>query len=128
MPLSIFAFVYAVISLFLFKGGAFQSDNIETFIAPVCTLIGCVILIFVWRVIAGFLLGGRGELAKLHSVYFIVCWFGALLAIHSLLTLLFFSKNDSSDLLTTIAIANSLSIPALIPFIHVFLERKYAKK
>jgi hypothetical protein len=122
VPVSLLTLFYALFLIPLYRSGL-ASEPWEAQAVPVFTLLGLVLQLCGWRVIAAFLVDGRDGLRRISKRYIYAIILGAALVALSglvvLLMLLEFELPDSFGLLS----ANYLALPALIPFTHIMLER-----
>ena len=123
-PVSLVTGWYATVLASLYQGGL-ANEPWSAQVVPAFAFAGLVLQGCAWWVVSVFVFRGRAGLASLHGVFVIAIHAGAALSVIGGLSLLMSFVDGESSLLANLAI-NAFGLPALVPFIHVALERRHA--
>jgi hypothetical protein len=124
VPLSMITGLYAFFLVPMYFSGGFGKEPLEAHAVPVFTLLGVVLQFCGWRVIAAFLIDGRQGIRTLPAIYIYAIVFGGfLVAISGVVVLILLAGVELPDSFGLLS-ANYLAVPALVPLIHVMIERR----
>jgi hypothetical protein len=123
VPVSMLTGLYALFLIPMYASGGLGREPFEAHAVPLFTVLGVVLQLCGWRVIAAFLIDGRQGIRTVPAIYIYAIVFGGLIVAASGLVVLTLLAGvelpDSFGLLS----ANYLAVPALVPLIHVMIER-----
>jgi hypothetical protein len=124
VPVSMLTLFYASFLVSMYRDAGLAKEPWLAHVAPAFTFLGVALQLCGWRLIAAFLIDGRPGIRRVARFYIGAASFGAaLVAVSGLVVLLLMvfelELPDSLGLLSV----NYVALPALIPFVHVMLER-----
>lgn len=129
LPVTLMAGFYCAYCVLWYVTGVLWSAPIYAHAAPFFTFLGLYILFCGWKVSLIFLDHGRAGIASINKKLMATVWIGAILTTIGLLILLLLILGIKLPTNLTIFYVNALAFPALLPFIHIIIERmKYADK
>lgn len=123
-PLTMLTASYSALLLALYWKG-FGSEPLEAHVAPIFTLLGLLIQFCGWWGILRFLYFGRSGLARLNKFCVGAMYLGAALAAVGGLAMVLMTVIEGTTLLGLLSV-NTFGLPALVPFIHLEIERRRA--
>lgn len=123
-PLTMLTGLYSALLLSHFWHG-FGNEPIEQQIPSLFVFLGLLIQTCGWWGILRFLFLGRAGIARLNKFCVGAMYLGAVLAVVSGLTLVLTTVIEGSTLLGLLQV-NLFGLPALVPFIHLEIERRRA--
>jgi hypothetical protein len=122
LPLSVLTGIYALFLVQMYKSGGLTQEPWQAHAASGFTFLGLALQICAWRVIAAFLHHGRDGIRRVAKLYLYAITAGAaLVTISGGVVVLLVLGIELPEL--AILSPNYLAIPALLPFLHVMLER-----
>lgn len=123
VPVSLLTGLYALFLIPMYASGGLLNEPLEAHAVPVLTVVGLILQLCGWRIIAAFLIDGRHGIRTVATIYVHASVLGAIIVAASGLVVLFmltgFQLPDYFGFLTP----NYLAVPALVPFIHLMIER-----
>jgi hypothetical protein len=127
MPVSLLTLFYALFLIPMYRSGL-ASEPWGAQVAPVFTVLGLALQLCGWRVIVAFLVDGRGGIRAISKGYIHAITAGAaLVALSGLVVLLMVLELELPGPVVLLSV-NYVAIPALIPFIHVMVERRASQR
>lgn len=97
-------------------------------VVPAFTFLGMGLQICAWRLIAAFITDGRAGIRRVSNFYIYAVSVGAALAVMSGLVILLMVLELELPELVAVLLVNYVAIPALIPFLHVMVERWMSRR
>ena len=123
VPVSLLTVLYAVFLIPMYVSGGLGKEPLEAQAVPLFTVLGVVLQLCGWRVIAAFLIDGRQGIRTVPTIYIYAIVFGGLIvAVSGLVVLILLAGVELPDSFGLLS-ANYLAVPALVPLIHVMIER-----
>lgn len=123
VPVSLLTGLYALFLIPMYASGGLLNEPLAAHAVPLFTIVGLILQLCGWRIIAAFLIDGRHGLRTVATIYVYASVLGAVIVAASglvvLLMLTGFELADYFGFLTP----NYLAVPALVPFIHLMIER-----
>lgn len=122
-PVSMITLLYSLMLIPIYQSGLGR-EPWEAQAAPAFTFLGLGLQLCGWRVIAAFLIDGREGLRRVPRLYIHAIYIGAaLVTLSGLVVLLMILGVGLPDTFGVLS-ANYPALPALVPFIHVAVERR----
>lgn len=123
VPVSMLTILYALFLIPMYVSGGFGKEPLEAHAVPLFTVLGVVLQLCGWRVIAAFLIDGRQGIRTVPAIYIYAIVLGGLVvAVSGLIVLILVAGVELPDYFGLLS-ANYLAVPALVPLIHVMIER-----
>ena len=110
----------------MYASGALLKEPLEAHTVPMFTFVGLILQLCGWRVIAAFLIDGRQGIRGVAPIYVYASVLGAAVVAASGLAVLLLLAGFERPLLGLLS-ATYLAVPALVPFIHVMIERWHSR-
>jgi hypothetical protein len=128
MPVSVITLLYAVLLIPMYQDAGLAKQPWQAHAAPVFTFLGLGLQLCGWRLIAAFVIDGRAGIRRVSSFYIhAVSLAAALVVISGLVALLLLLELELPDS-AAVLLVNCTAIPALIPFLHVMVERWMSRR
>jgi hypothetical protein len=127
LPLSLVTALYALALFAMYRSGPLLNEPLDSHVFPMFTFVGLILQLCGWRVVGAFLIDGRQGLRAVPPIYVYASILGAALAVVSGVAFLFVIAGFEHPLLGNLSV-NYLAVPALVPFIHVMIERWYCRR
>jgi hypothetical protein len=127
VPVSLLTGLYALFLVPMYSSGALLKEPLEAHAVPMFTVVGLILQLCGWRVIAAFLIDGREGIRAVAPIYVYASALGAVIVAASCLAFLLMVAGFERPLFGLLSV-NYLAGPALVPFIHVMIERWHSRK
>jgi hypothetical protein len=127
VPVSLLTGLYAVFLIPMYVSGGLLKEPLEAHTAPTFTFVGLILQLCGWCVIAAFLIDGRQGIREVAPIYVYASVLGAVTVAASGLAVLLMLAGFERPLFGLLSV-NYLAVPALVPFIHVIIERWHSRR
>jgi hypothetical protein len=127
VPVSMVTALYALFLIPMYVSGGFLHEPLAAHTVPVFTIVGLILQLCGWRVIAAFLIDGRQGIRAVATIYVYASVLGAAVVAASGLAVLLLLAGFERPLFGLLS-ANYLAVPAVVPFIHVMVERWHSRR
>lgn len=127
VPVSLLTALYALFLIPMYVSGGLLKEPLETHTADMFTFVGLILQLCGWRVLAAFLIDGRQGIRAIAPIYVYASVLGAAIVAASGLAVLLLLAGFERRLFGLLS-ANFPAVPALVPFIHVMIERWHSQR
>jgi hypothetical protein len=122
-PVTMLTGLYGLFLVPLYASGGLGKEPLAAHAVPMLTVVGLILQLCGWRVIAAFLIDGRQGIQAVATIYIQASILGGVLvAASGLVVLVMLAGVDLPDYFGLLS-TNYVAVPALVPFIHVMIER-----